>query len=200
MDNAKGEYSQPGGQKVVADLMTLSEVANYLRVTQKTIHRLLDKNAIPAMKVGHQWRFDKAKIDNWLYENSVGIRAKKAVVLVIDDDESICSLFKDILDSKGHTTITASESSRGLELVKANNCDLVFLDLKMPGVNGAELLKQIREVKPDLPVTIITGYPESDLMAEALTYGPFSIMSKPFRSSDVITAVENYLRFGKEIK
>jgi len=44
----------------VADLMTLEEVANYLRVNEKTIYRMLDKRGIPALKVGHQWRFDKA--------------------------------------------------------------------------------------------------------------------------------------------
>ena len=178
-------------------LMTLEEVANYLRVTTKTIYRLLDKRAIPARKVGRQWRFDKASIDIWLRQRSA---EKAANILVIDDDETICSLFKDTLEGSGHTVTTVNESSEGLELVKNQDYDLVFLDLKMPGMDGAELFRQIRLAKPELPVTIITGYPDSDLMMNALTHGPLGVMSKPFRGSDILAAVDNYLRFGMPTK
>ena len=184
----------------MTNLMTLKEVANYLRVTQQTIHRLLERRAIPAMKVGRQWRFDKASIDIWLRNNSVGTEAKEAEILVVDDDETICSLFRDTLEQSGHMVTTVNESSKGLELVKGQDYDLVFLDLKMPGMDGAELFRQIRLAKPKLPVTIITGYPDSDLMTAALKYGPFGVMNKPFRGSDILTAVNNYLRFGMSIR
>jgi len=177
----------------VTELMTLEEVASYLRITKKTIHRLLERRAIPAMKVGHQWRFDKASIEIWLRQNSVNTAVN---ILVIDDDETICSLFKDTLEETGHTVTTVSESSEGLELVKDGDYDLVFLDLKMPEMDGAELFRQIRVAKPKLPVTIITGYPDSDLLASALAHGPLGVMNKPFRGSDILTAVNAYLRFG----
>jgi len=178
-------------------LMTLEEVANYLRVTTKTIYRLLDKHAIPATKVGRQWRFDKASIDSWLRQRPL---VKAAKILVIDDDETVCSLFKDTLEGSGHTVTTANESSAGLELLKNQNYDLVFLDLKMPVMDGVELFRQIRLAKPELPVTVITGYPDSDLMMNALTHGPLGVMSKPFRGSDILAAVDNYLRFGMPTK
>ena len=177
----------------MTELMTLGEVANYLRVTKKTIYRLLDRNGVPATKVGRQWRFDKASIDAWLCQNSTGTAAN---ILVIDDDDTICSLFKDTLEETGHTVTTINESSKGLELVKSQDYDLVFIDLKMPGMDGAELFRQIRVAKTELPVTIITGYPDSDLMMSALTHGPLGVMNKPFNSSDIMTAVKNYLRFG----
>ncbi len=177
----------------MTELMTLEEVADYLRVTKKTIHRLLGRRVIPAMKVGRQWRFDKASIEVWLRQSLVN---RAANILVIDDDETICSLFKDTLEETGHTVTTVSESSKGLELVKDRDYDLVFLDLKMPKMDGAELFRQIRAAKPELPVTIITGYPDSDLMTRALTYGPFGVMNKPFRGSDILTAVNIYIHFG----
>ena len=177
--------------------MTLEEMANYLRVTKKTIYRLLERHSIPAAKVGRQWRFDKASIDAWLHQNSVETAAN---ILVVDDDDTICSLFKDTLEETGHTVTTVGESSKGLELAKDRDYDLVFLDLKMPGMDGAELFGQIRKAKPELPVTIITGYPDSDLMMSALTYGPLGVMSKPFHGSDILTAVNNYLRFGMPTK
>ncbi len=173
--------------------MSLEEVANYLLVTKKTIYRLLEGHGIPAMKVGHQWRFDKVSIDVWLYQSSV---KAKANILVIDDDDTLCDLFQDTLQAEGHTITTISESCKGLELVKERDYDLVFLDLKMPEMDGAELFRQIRLAKPELPVTIITGYPDSDLMMSALAHGPLGVMKKPFTGSDILTALKNYLRFG----
>ena len=70
----------------MAELMTLEEVANYLRVTEKTIYRLLDKRGIPATRVGHQWRFDKAAIEVWLNQSSTEAGTS---ILIIDDDKSI---------------------------------------------------------------------------------------------------------------
>ena len=181
----------------MAELMTLEEVAQYLRVTEKTIYRLLDKRGVPAARVGHQWRFDKAVIDTWLRQSSTEAEAR---ILVIDDDETICSLFKDTLEDAGYKVTAVTDSYEGLELVKNEDYDLVFLDLKMPGLDGAELLGQIRAVKPEMPVTVVTGYPESDLMMKALNYGPLGVMKKPFKGSDVLTTVRNYLRLGMPVK
>ena len=178
-------------------LMTLEELAVYLRVTKKTIYRLLEKGNIPAKKVGQQWRFDKVDIDSWLSESS---KRDEVRILVIDDEKEICSLFKDALDGSGVLVSIANDSLQGLELIKEHVFDLVFLDLKMPKMNGAELHRKIKEIKPDLPVTIITGYPDSDLMMEALTYGPLGVMKKPFSGSDVMTAVNSYLSLGSMIK
>lgn len=175
----------------MAELMTVKEVANYLRVTEKTIYRLLRRGDIPATKVGHQWRFKKNSIDEWLHQGSV---ENKANILVIDDEEIICALFKESIEELGHKVIAVETGSEGLELVKQRDFDLVFLDLKIPGMDGAELFRQIKTIKPKLPVTIITGYPDSDMMSRALAQGPFGVMNKPFGESDIIAAVNNFLR------
>jgi excisionase family DNA binding protein len=184
----------------MTEFMTVEEVAHLLRVTKKTIYRLLERGDIPAVKVGRSWRFDKAAINEWVKWLSEKSDRNKADILVIDDDETICSLFQDTLKEAGHTVTTASESSRGLELVKEQDYDLVFLDLKMPEMGGAELFRQIRLAKPELPVTIITGYPDSNLMMRALAHGPFGVMNKPFNGSDILRAVDSYLRFGSQNK
>jgi len=179
----------------MTELMTVEEVASYLRVTKKTIYRLLKRGSISATKVGHQWRFDKASIDEWLHQKPV---ETKASILVIDDEEIIRSLFKDTLEELGHRVLVAETGSEGLELVKQRDFDLVFLDLKMPGMDGAELFRQIKTIKPKLPIIIITGYPDSDVVVQALAQGPFGVMNKPFSESDVITAVNNFLRITKQ--
>ncbi len=172
-------------------LMTVEELGDYLRFNKKTIYKLLKQGSIPAIKIGNKWRFDKEAIDSWLRQGTKGVKSR---ILVIDDDELIRSLFKETLEEQGHKVVTASTGAEGIECVKQWDFDLVFLDLKLPETDGAELLKQMRLAKPELPVTIITGYPGSEMMERALKQGPFGVMNKPFDSPDIINAVSSFLK------
>ena len=98
----------------------------------------------------------------------------------------------------GHRVQVAESDLKGLELIKQQDFAMIFLDLKIPGMDGAELFRQMKTLKPKLPVIIITGYPDSDIMARALTYGPFGVMNKPFSESDIVAAVNNFLRINKQ--
>ena len=178
----------------MTELMTVKEVADYLRVTTKTIYRLLGRGNISATKVGRQWRFNKAAIDEWLSRNSVGT---KATILVVDDEEIVRLLFKETLEELGHKVVAVETGFEALELVKQRDFDLIFLDLKMPTMVGDELFSRIKAIKPRLPVTIITGYPDSGMMARALAQGPFGVMNKPFGESDIIAAVNTFLRINQ---
>ena len=177
----------------MSKLITLEETAEYLRVTKKTISRLVNAGKIPASKVGKQWRFNKEKIDEWLLKNSSN---KKASILIIDDEESVRVVFKDTLEELGHKAFVARTAIEGLELAKSLDVALVFLDLKMPVMSGVEVFREIKKVKPNLPVIIITGYPDSSMMAQALGQGPFGVMNKPFDESEIVTAVNNFLRIN----
>ena len=174
----------------MAHLMTVEELAEHLRLTKRTIYRLLKKGNIPAVKVGHEWRFNKEAIDKWLQPETGAVKLR---ILVVDDDPIIGLIFREALEALGHTVVTADTSADGLEYVERLNFGLIFLDLKMPEIDGAELLRQIKAVNPKLPVTIITGYPDSDMMARALAQGPLGVMNKPFDESDIVTAVNNFL-------
>ena len=174
----------------MTEFMTVQEVVGYLRVTKKTIYRLLKRGEIPATKVGRQWRFDKTSIDEWLLQKPA---ETKTNILVVDDDETIRSLFKETLEGIGHEVATIENSSKGLQLIKQQDFTMVFLDLKMPDMDGAELFRQIKAIRPQLPVIIITGYPNSDIMARALVHVPFALMNKPFNAVDIITAVNTFL-------
>jgi excisionase family DNA binding protein len=174
----------------MAKLMTVEETAGYLRVGKKTVYRLLKQGKIPATRVGQQWRFNKASIDEWLHQTPAEIGAN---ILVVDDEETIRSLFKMTLEELGHKVVAAETGLKGLELLKQRDFAMVFLDLKMPGMDGAEFFRQIKTIRPRLPVIIITGYPDSDIMARALAQAPFGLMNKPFDESDIIIAVNTFL-------
>lgn len=170
----------------MVELMTLEEIADYLRVTEKTIYRLLKQGNIPAMRVGRVWRFDREKIDTWLRQSSVGASIR---VLIIDDEPIIHELMKETLEEFGHKVSSALTGELGLEMVKKAEFDMIFLDLKLPDINGNDVFREIRKVKPDVPVTIITGYPDTNMMAQALAEGPFGVMKKPFSESDILKAI-----------
>ena len=172
------------------ELMTVEELGQYLRFTKKTIYRLLKQGSIPAIKIGNKWRFDKAVIDRWMHQGSV---ESKANILVIDDEETIRSLFKEVLGELGHKVVATGSGAEGLELVEQWDFGLVFLDLKMPEMVGDEFIGRLKAIKPELPVTIITGYPDSGMMQRALAHGPFGVMNKPFSESDIIAAVNSFL-------
>jgi excisionase family DNA binding protein len=163
-------------------LMTLSEVAHYLGVSEKTIYRLLDSQAIPATRVGGLWRFDIEAIDKWLPESSISYKER---ILIIDDDRLIRILLREILHRSGSEAVVAESGKTGLKLMEEQRFSLVFLDLNMPEMDGAETFKRIREVCPDIPVVVMTGNPDSNLMSAALSYVPFEVLNKPFGSSDI---------------
>jgi len=117
----------------------------------------------------------------------------KARILVIDDDELVRSLFRKTPANLGHRVIAAETSPEGPELVKQEDFDMVFLDPKMPGMDGAELSCRIKTIKTKLRVTIITSYPESDMMVRALAQGPFGVMNKPFGAPDIVIAANVFI-------
>ncbi len=81
----------------MSELITLQEVASCLRVTEKTVHRLLWRGAVPATKMGHQWRFDKNLFDEQLYRNTVGIK----VGILVTDDGIVMALLEETLGNHG---------------------------------------------------------------------------------------------------
>ncbi len=180
----------------MAELITIEELERYLRFTRKTIYKLLKEDSIPAVKIGNKWRFDKEAIDEWLRN---GAAREKNRILVIDDEELIRSVFKETLEAEGHTVVTANTGAKGLAYVLHQDFDLIFLDLKMPETDGAEILREIRSIKRKLPVIIITGFPDSEMMERAGKQGPLGVMLKPFNDSDIKTALNSFLHVSRKI-
>ena len=114
----------------------------------------------------------------------------KLRILVVDDDPVIGLLFREALETLGHAVVTAGTGAEGLEYVERLDFGLIFLDLKMPEMDGAELLRRIKIIRPDVPVTIITGYPDSEIMVRAMEQGPLSVMKKPFGISHIVAAID----------
>jgi DNA-binding NtrC family response regulator len=107
---------------------------------------------------------------------------------VIDDEELYRRALERILLRVGHRVSCAREASEAMALVAAEHLDLVLCDVRMPGIHGLELVRQIHEVQPDLPCIVITGYGSAEASVDALRAGAFWYLEKPFdqNSLDVV--------------
>jgi DNA-binding NtrC family response regulator len=100
-------------------------------------------------------------------------------ILVVDDDQRIVKTTCDILRLKGHEPIAAYSGEEGVDQVRAALPDCVLMDIKMPGINGVEALKRMRQIAPALPVVLVSAYATDDLLEEAKRAGAYVILSKP---------------------
>ena len=115
-------------------------------------------------------------------------------VLVIDDDAPVLRHFLMVLTQRQQFEITpAGDGHAALERLEAGCFDAVLLDLAMPGLHGVEVLKRIRERRPETPVIIITGVEDEDLAAEVMRLGAVAYLSKPIGEEELLQALEGAL-------
>jgi excisionase family DNA binding protein len=174
-------------------IMTLKEVAGYLKMTEKAIYRLLEKEAIPAARMGRLWIFDKEDIDRWLKERPF---QGKTLILAIDDDILIRALLRGMLDKMGYEVIAEETGLGGLKLMEKYDFDLVFLDLWLPDTDGVEIFRYIKVVYPYTPVVIMADDPDSSPVKQVLVFDPLGILKKPFDKEDVMHMMDKFIETG----
>lgn len=112
-------------------------------------------------------------------------QAQKGTILIVDDEvgprESLRMILKPIYE-----VFMASNGQEAIKVVEKENIDLVTLDLKMPGFSGIDVLQEIKKIKRDIEVIIITGYGTLTNAQEAIRYGAGDFISKPFNVADII--------------
>jgi len=170
-----------------AEVLTIRDVAAYLKLPVSTVYRLAERRELPGHKVGRQWRFHKSILDDWFRQHAATLRV---TVLVVDDEEITRQLLVAALQAPQRQLLTAASGEEALEIAKKTDVDLVLLDLIMPGINGVETFRQLHELRPQLPVVIVTGYPDSDLMQKALEIGPFTMINKPVDVNQIQKVVD----------
>ena len=116
-------------------------------------------------------------------------------VLVIDDDAHIRSSIGRFLIARGHTVIEAADGEKGIEVVESQAVDIVITDVKMPGMDGFEVLRRMRSVAPEIEVIVITGVNESENAFRALREGVFDFFTKPFKVEALQAAIRRTVRY-----
>ncbi len=115
------------------------------------------------------------------------------LILLVDDRLSDRETFKTILEEHGYRVSSAKDGYEAVHLLSQKGFDLAFVDIKMPVMNGVETLKKIKEIKPKLPVMMMTGYSVEELVQEAMKLGAHGCLYKPFVPEKVLQLIEEVL-------
>lgn len=112
-------------------------------------------------------------------------------VLIIDDERSIRNTLKDILEFEGHEISLAADGKEGLELAAANNFDVIFCDIKMPGMDGVEVLEKMIENGVESSIVMISGHGTIDTAVECIKKGAFDFIQKPLDLNRILITLKN---------
>ncbi len=115
----------------------------------------------------------------------------KKSILLIDDEETILASLRYVLEDEGYDVHTANSGSKGLEIFKEKKPDLIITDLMLNGLNGIDLLKRVKDAKPDIMVIIITGFGELNSAIEALKLGAMDYLLKPVKNKELVLRITN---------
>jgi len=126
-------------------------------------------------------------------------------ILVIDDDPAVRMTLKLVLEREGHVVALAADGRAGMKAIKAGGVDLLIVDIFMPGMDGIETIREVRQHQPDVPAIVISGtsldgpglrapgLQAPDFLAMAVKLGAVHSIQKPFKPRDIIGAVRHCL-------
>jgi two-component system, response regulator, stage 0 sporulation protein F len=117
----------------------------------------------------------------------------KQVILIVDDEEGLREGLSRLLEGEGYAVIAVETGEEALQILQQTHIDLVLTDMRMPGMDGIELLKKIRERHGDLGVIILTGYGQIESYIEAMNFGAIEYVSKPFKVNELKFIVNKVL-------
>jgi DNA-binding NtrC family response regulator len=118
---------------------------------------------------------------------------QKAKVLIVDDDKSICMVLSDLMKKEGLEAMAAYDGEKALKMLQTDAPDLLLVDMKLPGMDGMEILRKARELDPELPVVFITAHADSRGAVKAIKEGAHDYLSKPFDNYEVIRVAHRAL-------
>lgn len=119
-------------------------------------------------------------------------------ILVIDDELDMLMLLRMIIeDNTDYEVETTNNPSEAVKMVMENDYDLVISDLKMPGMDGLELFDEVKGMKPDLPLIIITAYGSLETADEAMKMGVADFITKPFRKDSILFTINRVLELAR---
>jgi DNA-binding NtrC family response regulator len=119
-------------------------------------------------------------------------------ILVVDDELDMLMLLRMIIeDNSDYAVDTTNNPSEGLKMLTEKDYDLVISDLKMPGMDGMELFDELQEIKPGVPVIIITAYGSLETADDAMKKGVSDFITKPFRKDSILFTINRVLELAR---
>lgn len=171
------------------EMLNASEASKLIKMHEQTFRRLARNGKIPAFKVGGRWKFKKSDLLNLNHQKNV----ENKLIYLIDDEKGIRRLLEKILTKNGYEVRSFDSGPESLRHFAKDQPDLVITDLKMPDMDGAELIGHLRYNDEDIPIIILTAYPDGEILERALEYTPFVMLSKPCEDRVFVKTVQDLL-------
>jgi DNA-binding NtrC family response regulator len=168
------------GMNGVETFRKIKQIAPQARVIMITAFAVEDLIR-DALREGAFAAFHKPLNFERLFDSIENLLPDGALVLVVDDNVSLCANLTDILQEKGYRIRVAHDGDAALQMSRENNFDIILLDMKLPVLNGLEAFMAIREIRPDAGVILITGHmgDMGELTRQALEQGAYICLEKP---------------------
>jgi two-component system, NtrC family, response regulator HydG len=111
-------------------------------------------------------------------------------IFIVDDDRDLAESLAELLEARGYEVELAHTGEDGVARFRESRFDLVFMDVKLPGMNGVESFLELRKIKPDAKVVMMTGYSVEEWLTRAIENGALAILNKPFAVEQILGVVE----------
>jgi len=121
-------------------------------------------------------------------------------ILIVDDEKNYPPIIAAVLEGEGYDTLTANSGHQAMEILRNSDVDLILADLKMPIMNGIELLEEIKIIDPDLPVIMMTAHGTVEKAVEAMQKGAYNFIQKPFENEQLVIFVKKAVAMFNLIK
>jgi len=177
---------------VISTIVVFIAVDVALRIVMRKLHEArITKERKKALDIG--LRLDYT--DEATSLKRVQVENPKARILAVDDEAIVLDSFRKILVIAGYSVDTVETGKEAIGLVRKNGYDFVFTDLKMPEMDGLEVTKAVKHLRPDIDVIMITGYATIESAVEAMKYGAMDYVQKPFTEDELVDFVnKSYIR------
>lgn len=116
-------------------------------------------------------------------------------ILVVDDEEIVRHTLKAILNRLGYHVEGVEDGLTGLRVIETGDYHAAFVDIRMPGLDGISLLRQVKKIRPNISIIIISGHGSDETRKEAMQAGAFAFLHKPFRFKDIQELMKKIARF-----
>lgn len=175
------------------------EVCEQLQISKSTLFKWEREGLIT--KVRRDWRgwrlYDARNVEeikqNIEKQKLTESGPRSRTVLVVDDDEMILQVMADLLEAAGYQVVTATTGDEAVKIHAEKSPGLTFLDVKLRGVSGIDVFREIRMVDPHATIVILTGYPKIEDTVQVIKEGAYNYLTKPIKTEELLAMVEEVL-------
>lgn len=192
-------------QAMKENLLSVSDAARILEIPPAKVHQWVKRGSLPAVRMGGEIYFRPEAVRALFEEQNTVPPRKKHRILIVDDDLLVGESLKNLLLKAGYDAAVVSIGLAALDLVVREDFDLIIADIRMPGMNGLETLKAIRELRrqfkrPPFPEVILTAYDDESVRQEAHRMGIPDFILKPFQLDEFLSILKKTLTQQKRRK